>query len=113
MFRTSHILKENTLVCVVETFYDGRTWRMLREDLIDLQLFLKLLSLELPRLRDFDHNARMDFIDERDGSFPDPVYIGKLALIAHEKYLLKSVRKEVSRGDVAADGLHCDWFLLA
>ena len=46
------------------------------------QLFIKLLSLKLPGLRDFDHDAGMDFADERDGSFPDPVHVGELALIS-------------------------------
>ena len=54
---------------------------MLREDLIDLQFFLKLLSLKRSGLRDLDHNARIDFIDEGDGSFLDPMHIGKLAMI--------------------------------
>jgi hypothetical protein len=38
--------------------------RTSREDLIDLDFFLKLLSLELSGLGDLDHDARMDLIDE-------------------------------------------------
>jgi hypothetical protein len=37
---------------------------MPRGDLIDLDFFLKLLSLHLPRVGDLDHDARMDLIDE-------------------------------------------------
>jgi hypothetical protein len=37
---------------------------MLREDLIDFDFFMKLLSLKLSRLWDLDNDARMYLIDE-------------------------------------------------
>ena len=53
---------------------------MLRENLIDLEFVLELLPVKLPRLRDLDHNARMDLIDKGNASSPDPMDTGKLAL---------------------------------
>jgi hypothetical protein len=55
----------------------------LREYLIYLELFLKLFPLEFPRLWDFDHDARVDLINKRDASAPDPMNTWKLALDIH------------------------------
>jgi hypothetical protein len=57
---------------------------MLREDLIDLKFFRELLSLKLAGFWDLHYDVRMDLVDERDGSFPDPVYIREL-LGSHNK----------------------------
>lgn len=57
---------------------------MLRENLIYFEFLTKLFSLNLPGLGDLDHDARMDLIDKRDASSPDPVHIRKLALDIHD-----------------------------
>jgi hypothetical protein len=67
---------------------------MSRKDIIDLKFFPKLLSLKLAGFRDLDHDARMDLIDERDGSFPDTVHTRKLLLDSHNKEKLQQVGRE-------------------
>lgn len=61
------------------------------EDVVNLDFFPELLPLEFPGFWDLHHDARMDLIDERDASFPDPVHIGKLVLDTHakRKYVLQ------------------------
>lgn len=66
---------------------------MLREDVIDLEFFMKLLSLKLSGLWDLDHDARVDLIDERDASPPDPVHTRKLALDIHESMTRRRCEK--------------------
>ena len=58
---------------------------MLREDLINLDFFTKLLSLKFSRSWDLEQDARMDLVDEGDAPFPDPVHPRKLALDIHDK----------------------------
>lgn len=82
--RTSHILEEDAAAGKEKTLHDrGIRW-LLREYLIYLELFAELFPLEIPRLRDFDHDARMDLVNERDASTPDPVHPRKLALYIHD-----------------------------
>jgi hypothetical protein len=81
--RTSHILEEDAAARKEKTLYNRGTRRILREYLIYLELFLKLFPLEFPRLRDFDHDARVDLVNERNASTPDPVNTWKLALDIH------------------------------
>ena len=54
-------------------------------NLIDLEFFPKFLSLFLTRLRNLDHNERMDLIDKGDSSSPDPVHTRKLTFDIHNK----------------------------
>ena len=56
---------------------------MSRKYFIDLDFMLELLSLKLARLGDFDHNTRMNLIDKRDASFPNPVHARELLLESH------------------------------
>lgn len=56
---------------------------MLRKNLIYLDFLMKLLSLKLPTSGDLDYDPRLYLIDKGDGSSPDPVHIGKLALDIH------------------------------
>lgn len=70
---------------------------MSRKDLINLEFFPKLLSLKLARFRDLNHDARMDLIDEGDGSFPDPVNTRKLLLDSHNKAEIKQAEKRICR----------------
>lgn len=44
---------------------------------------MELSPLEFSRLRDLNHDARVDLVDERDTSSPDPVHIRELALDIH------------------------------
>lgn len=74
---------------------------MSRKDLIDLNFFLKLFSLKLARLWDLNHNSRMDFIDEGDTSFPDPVHSRKLLLCSHNKEKMQYVGKRYEATIVA------------
>ena len=77
---TSYILKEDTIVGKVKILYNRGTRRVLREYLIYFKLLLELLSLKSSRLRDFDHDTRIDLVYERDTSTPNPVDSGILAL---------------------------------
>jgi hypothetical protein len=61
---------------------------MSREDLIDLEFFMKLLSLKLSRLWDLDYDARMDLIDKGNAASPNPVHTRKLALDIHDKNMM-------------------------
>lgn len=81
--RTSHVLEEDSTVGKMKTLHDRGTGRILREYLIYLELFMELLLLKLPRLRDFDHDTRVDLVHERDTSTPDPVDSRILALDIH------------------------------
>lgn len=56
---------------------------MLREDLIDLGLFIKLLSFKLSGPGDFDHDAGVDLIDEGDSTYPYPMHTGEFSLDIH------------------------------
>lgn len=67
---------------------------MSREDLVDLEFFLKLLSFKLSGFGDLDNDMRMDLVDEGDTSFPDPVYMGKLVFGFQDK-------NEMSRRDIS------------
>lgn len=81
--RTSHVLEEDATARKEKTLHNRGTRRILREYLIYLELFLKLFPLEFPRLWDFDHDARVDLINKRDASAPDPMNTWKLALDIH------------------------------
>lgn len=76
--RTSHVLEEDTIVRVEETLHNRRAGLILRKDLIDLEFSPELFSLKVARLRDFNHDVRMDLIDKGDAPFPDPMYIREL-----------------------------------
>jgi hypothetical protein len=56
---------------------------MSRKDVVDLKFMLKLVSFLLVAIWDLDHDTRMNLIDERDGSLPNPVNIRKLLLNSH------------------------------
>jgi hypothetical protein len=98
------------------------TWRILREYLIYLELFLELFSLEFPRHRDFDHNTRVDLVNKRDAPSPDIVYIRELALDIHGRRLPcdeEAVRRKEQLsvfqspcrvGGKRRDIIDCDWF---
>jgi hypothetical protein len=60
----------------------------LQEDLIDLEFFMKLLSLKLSRLWDLDYNVRMDLIDKGNAASLNPVHTRKLALDIHDKNMM-------------------------
>lgn len=62
------------------------------EDVVNLDFFPELLPLEFTGFWDLHHDARMDLIDERDASSPDPVHIGKLVLDTHAKKKMFSKR---------------------
>jgi hypothetical protein len=46
---------------------------------------MELLPLKLSRFRDLDHDVRVDLVNERDASPPNPVHSRKLALNIHDK----------------------------
>lgn len=46
---------------------------------------MKLLSLKLSGLWHFDHDTRVDLMDEGDASSSDPVHTRKLVLDIHDK----------------------------
>lgn len=81
--QTSHILHEDAVISVVEALYDGRAWRLSRKNLLNFDFFLELLFLICSGLWDFDHDARMDFVDKRDASLPNPVYLGIIIMDSH------------------------------
>jgi len=92
--RTSYIFKEDTAVGKEKILYNRGTKEILREYSIYLYLFKKLLSLEFPRLGDFDHDTRVDLVNKRDISAPDPVDTRILALNIHSGE--KDIKKEKS-----------------
>lgn len=61
---------------------------------------MELLPFEFPGLRDLDHNARVDLVNERDASAPDPVDAGILALDIHGRGILCEKEKK-DRGNVS------------
>jgi hypothetical protein len=72
----------------------------LRKYFIDLDFMLKLLSFKLARLWDLDHNKRMDLIDKRDASMPNPVHARELLLDTHcEGTFGAGGTREVSRDE--------------
>lgn len=81
--RTSHGLEEDATARKVKALHNRGTMRIVREYLIYLELLMELLPLEFPRLRRFDHDARVDLVNERDASAPDPVDTRILALNIH------------------------------
>lgn len=70
---TSHILEEYPTAGIEKALHNKATGRIPREYLVYLELFLKLLPLKFPRFRDFDHDARVDLVNEGDASALDPV----------------------------------------
>lgn len=70
---------------------------MARENLIDLELSLKLLSFKVAVFRDLDHDTRVDLIDEGDASFPDPTYIRKPLLNSHSKGMGERFKEDVHK----------------
>lgn len=46
---------------------------------------MELLPFEFPRLRNLDHDARMDLVDERNSSSPDPMHSREFAADIHDK----------------------------
>jgi hypothetical protein len=51
--------------------------------------FMELLPLKFSRLRDLDHDARVDLINEGDTSSPDPVHSRELALNIHHENIMR------------------------
>jgi len=53
-----------------------------------------LLLLKFSRLWDFDHDERVDLVDEGDASSPDPMHGRELALYIHDKMRISSDKWE-------------------
>ena len=69
---------------------------MARENLIDLEFSLKLLSFKVAGFWDLDHDTRMDLIDEGDAPFPIPMHTRKPLLNSHSKGNGREIRRRSS-----------------
>jgi len=92
--RISYILKKDTAVGKEKILYNRETKKILREYSIYLYFFKKLLSLEFPRFGDFDHDTRVDLVNKKDISAPDPVDTRILVLNIYSRE--KDIRREKS-----------------
>jgi hypothetical protein len=49
---------------------------------------MELLPLKFSRLRDLDHDARVDLVNEGDTSSPDPMHTRESALNIHDENIM-------------------------
>lgn len=97
----------------MKTLHDKGARRILWEYAVYLDLFAELFPFLFSWLRDLDRNARVDLVNERDASFPDPVDTRELVFDIHDenimcnltvwragqKQVFPVIQGEVSRGE--------------
>jgi len=68
---------------------------------------MELLPLKFSRLRDLDHDARVDLVNEGDTSSPDPVQTRELALNIHHENIMREgdvLRSKDTKSSVFQEG---------
>lgn len=72
--------------------------RILREDPVYLEFFIELFPFKFSRLWDFDHDERVDLVNERDTSSLDPAHARKMTPNIHnidDRNIIRGVRVDI------------------